>query len=65
MPDVYVPQQGDRYHIYESCSAIESGQQGNAAQGVVVHQPLAKPILAAEAKGKTLCRICLNTAQRQ
>ncbi|TXS34749.1 hypothetical protein [Streptomyces sp. OR43] len=64
MTDVYVPLHGDRYHIYDNCSAIESGQQGNTAQAVPIYQPLAKPIEKAEAEGKTLCRTCLAAAQR-
>ncbi len=64
MDDVYVPQHGDRYHIYDTCSALKSGQDGNTAQGVPAFHVLAKPVLTAEAEGKTLCRTCLTTAQR-
>lgn len=64
MPDVYVPLHGDRYHIRDSCTAIESGQQGNTAQAVPVYQPLAKPIEQAEGEGKTLCRTCLAVARQ-
>ncbi|MCM2578705.1 hypothetical protein [Streptomyces meridianus] len=62
MADVYVPQRGDRYHLYEDCSGIEYGRSGNAANGWDTYPACMMPIAAAESAGRTLCRSCCARA---
>ncbi|MET7440946.1 MULTISPECIES: hypothetical protein [unclassified Streptomyces] len=62
MSDVYVPERGDRYHLYENCADISSGQLGNTTQGVGTHSVTPMPLDQAEALRKTLCRTCRKTA---
>lgn len=62
MADVYVPQRGDRYHLYENCRSIEYGQSGSAANDWDTYPACLMPLHAAERAGKTLCRTCHATA---
>jgi hypothetical protein len=60
--NVFVPEQGDRYHIYEDCSRLPAAQLGNAAQGNASHAVRPMPLGEAEALRKTLCRDCHREA---
>ncbi|MGW3108570.1 hypothetical protein [Streptomyces sp. NPDC001100] len=64
MSDVYVPERGDRYHLYEDCADTRSGQLGNITQGVGTYSVTPMPLDQAEALKKTLCRTCRKTALR-
>ncbi|MFD8422681.1 hypothetical protein [Streptomyces sp. NPDC059466] len=64
MSDVYVLQRGDRYHLYEDCADISSGQLGNTVQGVGTYSIMSVPLDQAEALKRTLCRTCRRTALR-
>ncbi|WP_330339335.1 hypothetical protein [Streptomyces sp. NBC_00557] len=62
MSDVYVPERGDRYHLYKDCADLGFGQLGNTAQGLGTHNVAPMPLDQAEALKKTLCRTCRKTA---
>ncbi|MGK5447664.1 hypothetical protein [Streptomyces radiopugnans] len=62
MSDVYVPERGDRYHLYEDCVDIGFGQLGNSTQGAGTYSVTPMSLDQAEALRKTLCRTCRKTA---
>ncbi|MDX3522242.1 hypothetical protein [Streptomyces scabiei] len=64
MSDVYVSERGDRYHLYEDCADIGSGQLGNTAQGFGTYSVMPMPLDQAEALNRTLCRTCRKAAPR-
>lgn len=49
MSDVYVPERGDRYHLYKDCADLGFGQLGNTAQGLGTHNVAPMPLDQAEA----------------
>lgn len=65
MSDVYVPERGDRYHLYDDCRDIAAGQLGNAAQGFGTYGVTPMSLDQAESQRRTLCRTCRNTALHQ
>ncbi|MFD8027829.1 hypothetical protein ACFV3F_03565 [Streptomyces sp. NPDC059717] len=64
MADVYVPERGDRYHLYSDCKDLASGQLGNTAQGIGTYTVTPMSLDQAEALSRTLCRTCRTTALR-